>query len=371
MRTTFVSKSLLTLLLLGACNIDGVTAPSGEVFRPPLGAALPDSQPGQWQWFDFPNPRIGTASSRCNDGSSTGIGINRSGTKSNLLLFLNGGGACWDYLTCYRLGTAATGPYGEAQFRAMTNSVSGSIFDRTVPLNPFKDWNMVFIPYCTGDVHAGDNQATYTADGQPARAPWNHRGRANMVAFLSSLAATFPTPAKLVVSGSSAGGFGASFNYDLARRYWPSGQMYLIDDSGPVFIGDSIPANLRASWFSSWRIEQVLDPLCTTCRNDFSSFLPIIASKYPRDRAALLSFTRDRVIRSFFLQTEDAFQSSLYDLSDRVLDTLPTYRYYYLTGETHTLLPIANAVTSDDGVKLFDWLTQMVTDAPGWSSHRP
>ena len=131
------------------------------------------------------------------------------------------------------------------------------------------------------------------------------------------------------------------------------------------------PPNLRDAWSASWRIENVLDPLCTTCRNDLSSYLPIIANKHPRDRAALLSFTQDRVIRSFFLQTEAAFQSALYDLSDRVLTPLPTYRYYFLTGETHTLLPTASALTSADGVKLFDWLTQMVNDDPGWSSHRP
>lgn len=370
MRTALIAQSLLTLLFLGACDFDGVTAPSGEVFRPPLGAPLPASSPNQWTWFNFPDSTIGTSSTSCNDGSPTGLGISRSNTNSSVLLFLNGGGACWDYLTCYQLQTASTGPYGQAQFSAMLNRVNGSIFDRSLTQNPFKDWNLVFIPYCTGDVHAGNNDANYTTDGQPSRL-WRHRGRANMMAFLRSLAATFPTPAKLILSGSSAGGFGASFNYDLTRRYWPSGQLYVIDDSGPVFIGDAIPANLRGAWSASWRIENVLDPLCTTCRNDFSSYLPLLANKYPRDRVALLSYTQDRTIRTFFQQTGDTFQANLYDLSARVLDPLPLYRYYYLTGDTHTLLPTASALTSADGVKLFDWLTEMVNDDPGWSSHKP
>jgi hypothetical protein len=364
MRTALLYQSLLAVLVLSACNIDGVTAPNGDAFRPPIGPPLPASPPDQWMWFDVPG-------STCNDGSPTGLGINRSPTDSrSVLIFLNGGGACWDYTTCYQLRTASTGPYGQVQFSSMLGSVSGSVFDRTLLENPFRDWNLVFLPYCTGDVHAGDNAATYTTGGQPSRT-WNHRGRANMVAFLRRLAATFYEPDKLVLSGSSAGGFGASFNYDLARRYWPYGTMYLINDSGPVFAGDAIPPFLREAWFASWRIENVLDPLCTSCRKDLSSYLPIIANKYPRDRAALLSFTQDRVIRSFFLQDGNAFEANLYDLSARVLDPLPSYRYYYLTGDTHTLLPTASTRTSADGVPLFDWLTQMVSDDPAWASRKP
>ncbi|HEX2573848.1 MAG TPA: pectin acetylesterase-family hydrolase [Polyangia bacterium] len=362
MRTTFFAQSLLALLFLGACNFDGVTAPGGDTLRPQLGPALPASQQDQWRWFDVD----GTT---CNDGTRTGVGVSR-GASSNVLLFLNGGGACWDYLTCFQLRTASSGPYGQAQFYAMIGNVSGSIFDRTQDRNPFKDWNLVFIPYCTGDVHAGDNDVTYTADGQPSRT-WRHRGRSNMVTFLRRIAATFPNPPKVVLSGSSAGGFGASFNYDLTRRYWPSGSMYVVDDAGPPFIGDAVPADRRDAWFTNWRLDNVLDPLCPTCRNDFSSYLPVLANKYPHDRVALLSFTQDQVIRLFFNQDGNTFQANLYDLGTRVLDPLPSYRYYYLAGDTHTLLPTASTRTSADGVTLFDWLAQMVGDDPTWISHKP
>ena len=56
----------------------------------------------------------------CADGSQTGFAINPAPTPSNdALIFLEGGGACWDGTTCWGpVSTAfyvATG-YGEAAF---------------------------------------------------------------------------------------------------------------------------------------------------------------------------------------------------------------------------------------------------------------
>ena len=75
-----------------------------------------------------------------------------------LVLFLEGGGACWDELTCYSLQTAAniTTGFGEPQLRKRMGSVSGGLFDRASATNPFKDASFVYVPYCTGDVHAGE-----------------------------------------------------------------------------------------------------------------------------------------------------------------------------------------------------------------------
>ena len=34
------------------------------------------------------------------------------------------------------------------------------IFNRLNPTNPIRDWNMVYVPYCTGDIHGGDADTT-------------------------------------------------------------------------------------------------------------------------------------------------------------------------------------------------------------------
>ena len=111
----------------------------------------------QWTWVPFPD-------AFCGDGSTVGIGINPSSTGTRLLIYLEGGGACYDELTCYTLQTAAnfTSGYSEAAFNAEAADTGylakpGGFFDRTSANNPFKDYSFVYVPYCTGDVHAGNN----------------------------------------------------------------------------------------------------------------------------------------------------------------------------------------------------------------------
>lgn len=312
-----------------------------------------------WTWVDFPD-------SRCDDGSTTGIAVNTSSTSNNLVVFLMGGGACWDYLTCYVLNLAGHGPFQRPQFDAARGMLNGSLFDRTAAQNPFRGWNQVFVPYCTGDVHGGNNVMVYSGRTH------HHEGRVNMNAFLGRLAATFPAPDRLVVSGSSAGGFGAAFNYSLFRTVWPSGQVYLIDDSGPVLQGDAIPPAFRDAWFASWRIDQVIDPLCggLACRADLSLAVPALAALYPNDRFALLSSLQDQTIRGYFLLTPEAFEAALLSLAQNVIDPLPNFRYFITSGQRHTMLG-SPASHASAGTPLYDWLRQEVEDDPAWSSILP
>src|SRR5689334_20606686 len=46
----------------------------------------------------------------CDDGTPTGIGVYLT-DNPNLLVFLMGGGACWNYSTCGVLNTSTHGPY--------------------------------------------------------------------------------------------------------------------------------------------------------------------------------------------------------------------------------------------------------------------
>src|ERR1700683_4943900 len=83
----------------------------------------------------------------------------------------------------------------------------GGFFDRTAAANPFKDYSYVYVPYCTGDNFAGANVVQY--GGMTAM----HVGFRNVSAFLSRIVPTFPAATHVVLAGSSAGGFGAIFNW--------------------------------------------------------------------------------------------------------------------------------------------------------------
>jgi hypothetical protein len=291
------------------------------------------------------------------------------GTGPDLVVFLNGGGACWDYLTCFVLELASRGPFGRAEFERLgATALHGSILDRSLPENPFRDASLVFVPYCTGDIHGGNRVVTYSGAGG-ARA-YHHVGRANLLAFLPRIAATWPAPRKLVVSGSSAGGFGAVLNYDTFRRQWPLSEAYLIDDSGPPLEVGAVSQALLDAWFASWRLDEVLDPLCgAPCRAGLSPALSALVQKYPDDRIALLSSLRDTVISSYFLLDGSRLEAALLKLSAEVIGPSQNARVFLVPGDGHTMLggPAAHV----QGAPLLTWLEQQVNGDPAWKSQQP
>ena len=352
-------RKISLIVFFMACSSD----PNNDTKRPPLGMPIQTTM-NTWSWVDFPD-------SSCDDGTPTGIGVNQ-GSSSNLLVFMNGGGACWDYETCFILHTASSGPFGATQFNSMIGQTNANtVFDRNDANNPFKDWSYVFIPYCTGDVHAGNNVAMYTDNNGMDPHMYHHEGHKNILAYVPRIAATWPSPGKLVVSGSSAGGYGTAFNFDTFRQYWPSGKVYMLDDSGPVLEGSAIPDGYRAAWYMQWRIDELLTPLCgDACKTDFSKAVTLLAQKYSKDRMALLSSEQDQTIRGYFLLSPSGFQGELNTVTMDVFDKLPNYKHFYVDGQTHTMLGNVNNFTSQ-GTSLQTWLTQFVGDDPAWGSLQP
>ena len=317
---------------------------------PPLAATT-----GAWTWIDVPE-------SVCDDGSPTGFAVNPQDT-SDLFIFFEGGGACWDILTCVAFPTATKGPVGSAQWTARQNSLPAP-FDRSRPSNPFRNATMIYIPYCTGDLHVGDNVANYQG------VSYHHKGLPDTVAFLSRVASTWSDPARVVVSGSSAGGYGAALTYDLTRKTFPDARMYLIDDAGPLLEGDAVPAAERTAWISAWNIGGFIDQMCKGCRDDFSLLHNQLIRRYPNDRLALLSSLQDATIRAYFMLTPEAFQAALLQLiADHIAPT-PAFRSFVIAGEQHTLLGTMTTSTTNN-VVLEPWLSDMINDKVSWTSVQP
>ena len=130
-------------------------------------------------------------SARTAPSSASGC-VRRTWTRS--LFYLQDGGACFSAETCapdsdlYRT-TVDEGPGDE-----------GGIFDFADARNPFADYSVVYVPYCTGDVHLGNTTTEY-APGLTVQ----HKGYVNGIAALDHLAATFPGATEVVVVGESAG----------------------------------------------------------------------------------------------------------------------------------------------------------------------
>lgn len=324
----------------------------------------------------------------CGDGSPTGIGIERGpGTSRDVLVFLMGGGACFDALTCFLLPepTASPGPYGAADLdRDMRGLAPGTLLDRTAPENPYKELTFVFVPYCTGDVHAGDAVQTYP--GAPGGRAWHHKGRVNLQRAFAHLATTLDPPQKVVISGASAGGFGALLGFELAKQAWPQAKGYLVDDSGPPI--DAIPDLTVAAWYAAWDLGTAVNAICgdvdaPRCAGDLSLVFPALQGRYPSDRFALLSSTQDETMRGFFgalslappyLVPMDAatFESGVRALAALLEDDAPPgeSHAFVVAGTSHTMLGEPAAFTSQ-GVALFEWLRQQVEDDPAWAAAIP
>src|SRR5512138_1097 len=279
------ARAVLLLVALAALACGG----KSETKAPPQPIARDegtDIGTTGWRWIPFVDS---TCTNADYTTSTTGLAISW-GAGTDLVVFLAGGGACWDYLTC-SAGVASTGPFGPTQFeQGIFGKYPNAWVHRDKLPAALADATIVFVPYCTGDVHTGDKVTTYTGFGAPIT--WHHYGRRNLLAFLARLGPTFPSPGKLVVAGSSAGGFGSLANYPAFKSVWPGARSYLIDDSGPPLVGDAIPAASRSAWYASWNMGAALG-FCPDCQTDMSAGMKELKQRYPEDRIALLSHNED------------------------------------------------------------------------------
>ncbi len=160
---------------------DPDTADPVPVSTASLGAALPTNAPAGWNWHTIDG-------AMCRDGSPTGF-YTHDGTASSLLIYLEGGGACSDDHFCAfnpsSVNTLLSGD-GESVLGSTFGAGAGwqqpgvytdntgvqGIFDTTNTANPYKDWNIVYVPYCTGDVFFGKKpNATVSAGATGQTAP--------------------------------------------------------------------------------------------------------------------------------------------------------------------------------------------------------
>jgi hypothetical protein len=86
-------------------------------------------------------------------------------------------------------------------------------------------------------------------------------------------------------------------------------------------------------------------------------------------RFALLSYTTDATIATYYGLSQDQVHSELNALRMHVTD--PRMGTYYLDGANHVLLGAPDTLHTAAGVTLLDWLTQMSTDATGWQNAGP
>jgi hypothetical protein len=254
-----------------------------------------------WEKVELPG-------SVCGNGSQYKFFVHRT-SSPDLLFFFEGGGACWDHDTCSgRAGAlGAANPNGIADdymqlFTAKYVSPLVNGADPGLPLRSrtdliTKNWNIVYLPYCTGDVHVGNRDATYT-DPLGAEPPlrWNHHGYQNTLAAIAWTHQSFPVVDRLLVAGFSAGGTATSAAYYFVRTALAPRRSYLLNDSGPIYFtpgGWGFSRPLDQTIAASWDLAPVFAQLPGFDPNDFGSINVLLSAQFPADRLAYTGYSRD------------------------------------------------------------------------------
>jgi hypothetical protein len=318
-----------------------------------------------WTWVDFPN-------AHCGNGSATGVGINPTTLSDRVLIYLEGGGACWDALTCYFLHAATnfTSGYGAAQFGvdvADTGALAqpGGFFDRSAAANPFKDYSYVYVPYCTGDAHAGSNVVALL--GGTA----HFVGFRNISAYLERLAVTFPAAGRIILAGSSAGGLGATLNWWQTQNAFPETRVDMINDSGAIMPEDVLPQPnaTEQTQRTNWNLAATLPPGCTACATAFDVILSFYTDVFPDNRGALLTYNPDSVLPAFYGISSSKFSQGLGELETEQFDPTTNLHYFQTGNSGHELWFAPTTIVNGTSVQAF--VTQMVTDDANWTSVKP
>ncbi len=264
----------------------------------------------------------------CSDGSQYKIFVDRAntfidyllGNNRRLTVYMEPGGACWDYASC----TGQTGIRGAANPNGIPDNHMNvaAALDPNIPggsvnaiISPIilknhpsgknvvtSSWNKVFLPYCTGDVYAGNTVATYTDPNDATKSiTYRHVGAKNMELVVNWLKNNFNTPKEMMVSGCSAGGTGSLINYHFIRKALNPAKSYLLNDSGPIFPSDSNQKPLHDKIRSAWNLDYVLAKYQVEFPNEFPDMQHIdfgrlntaLADRWPNDKLALALFKRD------------------------------------------------------------------------------
>jgi hypothetical protein len=297
-----------------------------------------------WSFVDVPE-------SRCANGEPTGFGLSPAAGSDELVIYFEGGGACWNLATC-GVGTAANLRRGYTAADFDTDGIRDwALFSRTDSSTPFGDMSQMIVPYCTGDVHAGTRVADYGG------LRIHHAGGRNVEAMLTRVKATFPGLRRIIAVGTSAGGFGAQLNYPRLAAAFPGVRIDVIADSGQLI---APRGGLTTEWAQSWGL--VIPSDCTGCLESFPRYVGYLAQRYPGSRFGLFASLRDAVLTPFFGfgVNVQAFRDDTADLLVRYYDPAPNARYYARSGVRHGYLSQVREVRSRENTASFEFLRALV-----------
>ncbi len=123
----------------------------------------------------------------CSDGSEFHYWVHE-GSADKVAFVLEGGGACFSAATCGPTGGTSTvdladdAPAGPGSRGEGDGAGAQGLLDLGDPDNPLAGYSVVYVPYCTDDLHLGDRTQDYGDD-----VVVEHKGRINATTALEGM----------------------------------------------------------------------------------------------------------------------------------------------------------------------------------------
>jgi hypothetical protein len=263
----------------------------------------------------------------CLRGEPFSVSVREQKPSKELMIFLQGGGACW------------------SDFCLAVEQTTGSIptaleaLDQTLDYNPFRDMSLVYVPYCDGSLFSGDAEFDDDGDGESDRLQYGLR---NLSATLDVTRERFPSPERIVLAGSSGGAYGSVLAAVLVRHVYPDVPIDVVSDSGSgVARGETEPAFVT-DLVNEWNARRFVPESCPDCLADghLTGFIAWQLDEDPDLRMALFSSYRDSVISSVFLSLDpEVFETDLRRETSDLSKAFPDrYAPFLIEGDAHTTL---------------------------------
>ena len=178
-----------------------------------MGKELPvlTTEPELGKWYS-----VDVDGSVSSDGSKW-QGYFRKGKENKVILYFYGGGFSVNEFTAARPLDVESGFYNDKLnpgLNVMTYAIKEWGIGNSDENNAFRDWTFIGVPYTTGDFHAGSGSQEYIALDGSLKTIY-YEGYDNYRKLIEKLLPYMDSsPEQLLITGSSAGGFGASILAD-------------------------------------------------------------------------------------------------------------------------------------------------------------
>lgn len=286
----------------------------------------------------------------------------RPGISEHLLLYFEGGGGCWDAATCAPNSTFFDNDVNNQD----APTARGGVLEIDHPENPFADYNMVFIPSCTGDVHWGTNVVQFPKeDGTELTMHFN--GFVNAQSALDWAYQNFADPESVFITGCSAGSVGSAAHAPYIIENYPDTRVTQLGDSlafvfhRPLNLTEYGTYDNLPDWVPGL---ESLQPGNFTMAGYYRS----LANYYPNYVFSQFNTSADRVQDRFYLAVggqPGEFPGDLLDSLDEIHASTPNFFSYLAGGDAHCVMPADRFYTySTNGVRLRDWVADLAAGTP-------